>query len=32
MTELVAPKTAIRQHYAFSVAGPVTWNGLPVAL
>jgi len=25
-------RTATRQHHAFSVAGPVTWNGLPVTL
>jgi len=32
--EFLVPRarTAIRQRRAFSVAGPVTWNGLPVAL
>jgi len=32
--ELLVPhtRTALRQRGAFSVAGPVAWNGLPVAL
>jgi len=32
--ELLVPRsrTAVRQRRAFAVAGPVTWNGLPVAL
>ena len=32
--ELLAPRarTVIRQRRAFSVAGPMTWNGLPVTL
>src|SRR5688572_31628700 len=25
-------RTALRQHRAFSVAGPMVWNGLPLAL
>src|SRR6218665_503402 len=33
-TELIVPhsRTATRQRRAFSVAGPVTWNGLPTTL
>lgn len=32
--ELIVPhsRTSMRQHRAFSVAGPAAWNGLPVAL
>ena len=32
--ELIVPhsRTATRQRRAFSVAGPATWNGLPVTL
>ena len=32
--ELLVPRarTAMRQRRSFSVAGPITWNGLPVAL
>ena len=32
--ELLVPRarTALRQHRAFSVAGPMVWNGLPLTL